>query len=705
MSARLVRCWKTAALSHRRGPEGFRVLVATPFGRDADNVSRLLSDHGFKTRAVPDAQAVAAELDEQTGVVLITEEALRGKLDTLRAALAAQPDWSDTPFILLVSRNAYRPRAGEIARLALADLTTNLIVLERPLGSLSLVSAVDTALRARRRQFDLRDRLAELDHSRAALAASEAEVRLIADSLPVLIGFIDKSLVYRFANKAYADWFYRDPADVVGLHVREVVGDEGMEARMPAMRRALAGEPAHLTLPWPHADGRRRDADIRYLPRRGADGEIDGFHVFVADVTEHVQGEELLRQTAQALEYRVRERTAALEVEMERRTTVEAALRQSQKMEAVGQLTGGIAHDFNNMLTGVIGALDMVKRKRASGRDADTDRYLDTALTSAHRAAGLTHRLLAFSRRQSLDPHALDINALVSSLQDLIRRTVTEQISVDVDLGAAEAAIADANQLESAILNLAINARDAMPEGGRLTISTSVAELDPDMAAEDARPGRYVVVAVTDTGVGMSAEVLDKVFDPFFTTKPIGQGTGLGLSMVYGFARQSGGSVRIQSRVGEGTSVKIYLPAADGAVEPKAEDQPADFARGEGQTVLLVEDESAVRLLVREVLEDLGYRAVEASDPQSAIAILNSQSAIDLLISDVGLPGMNGRQLAEVARDRRPDLPILFITGYAENAAIRAGFLGSNMAMIGKPFALDTLAAKIGEMMPEASGR
>ncbi|KSB91903.1 hybrid sensor histidine kinase/response regulator [Caulobacter vibrioides] len=692
-------------MTHRRGPEGFRVLIAAPFGRDADNVARLLSERGFETRSVPDAQAVAAELDDQTGVVLVTEEALRGKLDALRAALAAQPAWSDTPFILLVSRNTYHPRAGEIARLVLADLTTNLIVLERPLGSLSLVSAVDTALRARRRQFDLRDRLAELDHSRAALTASEAEVRLIADSLPVLIGFIDKSLVYRFANRAYADWFYRDPTEVVGRHVGEVVGAEGLEARMPAMRRALAGEPAHLILAWPHADGRRRDADIRYLPRRAADGEVDGFHVFVADVTEHVQGEELLRQTAQALEYRVRERTAALEAEMERRAGVEAALRQSQKMEAVGQLTGGIAHDFNNMLTGVIGALDMVRRKRASGRDADTDRYLETALTSAHRAAGLTHRLLAFSRRQSLDPHALDINALVSSLQDLIRRTVTEQISVDIDLGAAEAAVADANQLESAILNLAINARDAMPEGGRLTISTSVAELDADMAPEDARPGRYVVVAVADTGVGMPAEVLDKVFDPFFTTKPIGQGTGLGLSMVYGFARQSGGSVRIQSRVGEGTSVKIYLPAADGAVEAKAEDQPADVARGEGQTVLLVEDENAVRLLVREVLEDLGYHAVEASDPQSAIAVLNSSSAIDLLISDVGLPGMNGRQLAEVARDRRPDLPILFITGYAENAAIRAGFLGSNMAMIGKPFALDTLAAKISEMMPEARAR
>ncbi|MFT4253771.1 MAG: PAS domain-containing protein, partial [Caulobacter sp.] len=659
---------------------------------------------GFETRALPDARSLAADLDERTGVILITEEALQGDLAPLRGALAAQPAWSDTPFILLVSRNAYRPRAGEMARLALADLTTNLIVLERPLSSLSLVSAVDTALRARRRQFDLRDRLRELDESRAALAASEAEVRLIADSLPVLIGFIDRSLTYRFANKAYADWFYRDPAEVVGRPVAEVVGAEGMEARLPAMVRALAGEPAHLTLAWPHADGRRRDADIRYLPRRGPDGEIDGFHVFVADVTEHVQGEELLRQTAQALEYRVRERTAALEAEMERRADAEAALRQSQKMEAVGQLTGGIAHDFNNMLTGVIGALDMVKRKRASGRDGDTDRYLETALASAHRAAGLTHRLLAFSRRQSLDPHALDVNTLVSSLEELIQRTVTEQIAVQIDLGAAEAAVADANQLESAILNLAINARDAMPDGGRLTLSTSVVELDQGAAGPDGRPGRYVVVAVADTGVGMPPEVLDKVFDPFFTTKPIGQGTGLGLSMVYGFARQSGGSVRIQSRVGEGSSVKIYLPIADRAVDPIANDRLTPLSRGAGQTVLLVEDESAVRLLVREVLEDLGYRAIEASDPQSAIAILNSPGSLDLLISDVGLPGMNGRQLAELARDGRPDLPILFITGYAENAAIRAGFLGSNMAMIGKPFALDALAAKISEMMPAAAG-
>ncbi|MBO9547150.1 PAS domain-containing sensor histidine kinase [Caulobacter sp.] len=640
-------------------------------------------------------------MNENTGVVLVTDEALRGDLGPLRQALEQQAEWSDTPFILLIARNARYPGGGELARQALGDLTTNLIVLERPLSSVSLLSAVDTALRARARQFDLRDRLAELNTSRSALAASEAEVRLIADALPVLIGFIDKDLVYRFANKAYADWFYRDPAEVVGRHVGEIVGAGGLAARRPAMEQALAGEPAQFSLAWPHADGGRRDADIRYLPRRNASGEVDGFHVFVADVTDHVQGEEMLRLTAQALEQRVRDRTADLETEMERRAGVEAALRQSQKMEAVGQLTGGIAHDFNNMLTGVIGALDMIKRRRAAGRDQDTDRYLETALTSAHRAAGLTHRLLAFSRRQSLDPRALDVNALVLSLEDLIQRTVSEQIAVDFQLTADAPAVADANQLESAILNLAINARDAMPDGGRLTIETSTVDLDTRYVETrpDTRAGRYVVIAVSDTGVGMAADVLEKVFDPFFTTKPIGQGTGLGLSMVYGFAKQSGGHIRIHSQPGQGASVKIFLPLAEEEAAPAPQARPPAAADGAGRTVLLVEDESAVRLLVREVLEELGYRAIEVAEPQAAISVLKSQTPIHLMISDVGLPGMNGRQLAEVARDARPDLAILFITGYAENAAIRAGFLGSNMQMISKPFALDALAAKIGEMM------
>ncbi|MBB4857707.1 PAS domain S-box-containing protein [Novosphingobium chloroacetimidivorans] len=411
-----------------------------------------------------------------------------------------------------------------------------------------------------------------------------------------------------------------------------------------------------------------------------------------------IQAAQRLNQT---LEQKVAERTRDLEEEMASRARAEAALRQSQKMEAVGQLTGGIAHDFNNMLTGVIGGLDIVKRRIASGRTQDLDRFMDAAAASAHRAASLTARLLAFSRRQSLDARPLDVNALTASLDDLLRRTINENIALKIVPGPhAPHAIADANQLENAILNLAINARDAMPDGGQLTVEVQTVELDQAYAATepDVAPGRYVVVAVSDTGVGMPADVIEKVFEPFFTTKPIGQGTGLGLSMVYGFARQSGGQVRIHSRPGEGTSVKIYLPACEGDVAGQS-DGPRAVQEGHGQTVLVVEDDPSVRLLVREVLEELGYAPIEASDAVEAIPILRSAQAIDLLVSDVGLPGMNGRQLAEVAREHRPDLPILFVTGYAENAAIRAGFLGTNMAMITKPFAIEALAAKIGEMV------
>jgi signal transduction histidine kinase/ActR/RegA family two-component response regulator len=410
---------------------------------------------------------------------------------------------------------------------------------------------------------------------------------------------------------------------------------------------------------------------------------------------------ELLAQSQAALEVKVQERTAELQQEVAQRSRAEAALRQSQKMEAVGQLTGGIAHDFNNMLQGVIGSLDIMRRRIASDRLEDLDRFMDAATASANRAAGLTQRLLAFSRRQSLDAKPTEINSLVASLEQLIRGSVDERVQLQFVLGPdLPRAIVDANQLENALLNLAINARDAMPEGGQLTIETSAVELDE--AYVEQRPGievgAYVVVAVSDTGVGMPPELLEKVFDPFFTTKPIGQGTGLGLSMVYGFARQSGGQVRIHSEPGAGTSVKIFLPTTEAsvAVEPPVE---AHASHGDGQRVLVVEDDPAVRLLVREVLEELGYTAVEAAEPHAALPILASSTHFDLLISDVGLPGMNGRELAEIARTHRPELPILFITGYAQNAAIRAGFLGTNMSMVTKPFRLDDLAAKISELM------
>ena len=681
-------------MGHRTAAEGHRVLVLAPFGRDADSVADLLRRERYDVSVCRDLDAVADGIDEQVGVVLTTEEALATDQTRLRQVVAAQPAWSDPPFVLLAAPRAGRPVSPDVLRERLPDFI-NAVVLERPLGAASLISAVASAMRSRQKQFEMRDRLADLTASRAKLEASEAELRLVTDALPMLIGFIDRDLTYRFANRAYQDWVGLAPAQVVGRTVEQTFGAQAAAVRLAPMRRALAGESVRLELDWPHADGRPRVAEIRYLPRVRDGGVVDGFHAFVQDVTEQKRAE-------QRLEQRVAERTADLEREMAIREQAEAALRQSQKMEAVGQLTGGIAHDFNNMLTGVIGGLDIIRRRIAGGRYDDLDRFMDAASASAQRAAALTARLLAFSRRQSLDPRPTDVNALARSLEELLCRTIPETVSLRiVAADNLPLAVTDANQLENAILNLAINARDAMPDGGQLTVETSAVELDEAYAAAkpDVTPGRYVMIAVSDTGVGMSPDLLAKVFDPFFTTKPIGQGTGLGLSMVYGFAQQSGGQVRVHSRPGEGTSVKLYLPATDAASPPDAQRVGTAAVEGRGQTVLLVEDDISVRLLVRDVLEELSYTTIEAGDAKEAVPILSSGARIDLMISDVGLPGMSGRQLAEVARTHRPELPILFVTGYAENAAIRAGFLGTNMAMITKPFSLDDLAAKIGEMV------
>ncbi len=376
-------------------------------------------------------------------------------------------------------------------------------------------------------------------------------------------------------------------------------------------------------------------------------------------------------------------------------------LRQAQKMEAVGQLTGGIAHDFNNLLTGVIGSLDMMQRQFAKGDMSKMERYTTTAITSANRAAALTHRLLAFSRRQPLDPKPVSANRLVTGMEEMLRRTIGEAVRLEiVTAGGLWRTLCDPHQLESAILNLAINARDAMPEGGMLTIETCNAHLDDAYSARqrEVKPGQYVCICVTDTGVGMTADTISKAFEPFFTTKPIGQGTGLGLSMIYGFARQSEGYAKIYSEVDQGTTFKLYLPRhyGEGEDEEGHHVELGDEHRAErGEVVLVVEDETAVRSLVVDVLEELGYRALEAVDGPSGLKVLQSRRRIDLLVSDIGLPGLNGRQLADAAREHRPDLKVLFMTGYAENATIANGFLDPGMSMITKPFAIDTLATRI----------
>ncbi len=404
-----------------------------------------------------------------------------------------------------------------------------------------------------------------------------------------------------------------------------------------------------------------------------------------------------LRALNDTLELRVAERTAEL-------IHAEEKLRQSQKMEAVGQLTGGLAHDFNNLLAGISGALDLMGMRIAQGRLNDIDKYMLAAQSAAKRAAALTHRLLAFSRRQTLDPRPLDVNLLVEGMTELIQRTVGPSILVETvsapDLWSASV---DASQLENAILNLCINSRDAMPDGGRITIETANQWLDAEAAlANDLPAGEYLSLTVTDTGTGMAPGVIAKAFDPFFTTKPIGEGTGLGLSMIYGFAKQSGGQVRISSELGKGTSMCIHLPRYHGeaGASTAAPAQSAAALTGSCGTILIVDDEPTVRLLLTDVLGDLGYTLIEAADSLTGLKLLQSDVGIDLLITDVGLPGgMNGRQMADAGREVRPGLKTLFITGYAESAALGNSSLGAGMQVLTKPFSIDILATRVLELL------
>lgn len=419
---------------------------------------------------------------------------------------------------------------------------------------------------------------------------------------------------------------------------------------------------------------------------------------------------DLLQQANQRLSAEVEQRNhalgealAQLKTEASEREAIEGALRQSQKMEALGQLTGGIAHDFNNLLTGIIGSLEMISRRSNTGKPPDIQRYIDAATQSANRAATLTHRLLAFSRRQPLIPRSTDVNRLMLSMEDILRRSLKENIRMHLFAhDKLWQTLCDPHQLESALLNLIINARDAMPDGGQLTIDICNATLTPTAIAEqvDAVPGDYVCICIRDTGSGMPPDVLAHAFEPFYTTKPQGQGTGLGLSMVYGFVRQSGGYVRIDSAPERGTEVRLYLPRYAHADLPEAAQVLDDKSHtAPGLTVLVVEDEQTVRELVLEVLQDFACVTLQAPDGLAGLAILESAQTVDLLISDIGLPGLNGRQLADAARVKRPGLPILLMTGYAENAALAGGFPEQGMQLLIKPFTLAELTGRIRTML------
>ncbi|MGA1797710.1 ATP-binding protein [Sphingomonas sp. 4RDLI-65] len=518
-----------------------------------------------------------------------------------------------------------------------------------------------------------RDVTAEREVSEALLAA-ELRIKAVFDTTMLFQGFMDADGILLDSNATSLAAIELPLADVVGRPFWDTpwfTGTPGMPDRIrDAVHLTRAGTLFEREVVL-HLPTGVRSFDLSMRPVVDASGKVIGIVPEGAETTQRRQAEE--------------------------------SLRQAQKMEAVGQLTGGIAHDFNNLLAGMMGNLELLQLRIGQGRLDSVDRFVTAAQAAGQRAAALTQRLLAFSRRQTLDPKPTDINQLVAGMEDLLRRSVGPAVSIEIaPTRDASTSLIDSGQLENALLNLCINGRDAMPEGGVLTIETAAARIDGDGARRhDMAPGDYVVLAVTDTGTGMPPEVIARAFDPFYTTKPLGQGTGLGLSMIYGFARQSGGQVRVRSKVGTGSTISIYLPRHHGAATEKA--VPTDAVglqgNGTGRTVLVVDDEPAIRELIDEVLDELGYTVLSAIDGASGLKVLEAGTHVDLLVTDVGLPGgMNGRQVADAARVLRPGLKVLFITGYVENAAVGNGQLEPGMEVLTKPFSLDTLTTRIRDL-------
>jgi PAS domain S-box-containing protein len=537
------------------------------------------------------------------------------------------------------------------------------------------------------------------------LRESERRFRNMADNTPMMMWVTDPSGYCTYLNRTWYAFTGQTQAGAEGFGWLDATHPDDRARAQEVFETANAAQqPFSLEYRLRRADGAYRWAIDAASPRFDGAGEYLGYVGSVVDIDDRREVENALRATDAAL----RELNATLEARVEDRTielqAAHESLRQSQKMEAVGQLTGGIAHDFNNLLAGISGSLELLAKRLDQGRFNELDRFIVSARGAADRAAALTQRLLAFSRRQTLDPKPVDLNRLILGMDELVRRS----IGPNVELKAAPAqdlwpTTVDPSQLENSLLNLCINARDAMaPVGGRLTIETLNTVLD-DRAARrlDLSPGDYVCLRVTDTGAGMTPDVRDRVFDPFFTTKPLGEGTGLGLSMVHGFVRQSGGQVDVRSEVGNGTTMCLFLPRHCGALGDEGE--PGDGVpaqTGRGERLLVIDDDETVRALVAEVLAEAGYDVIQARDGPSGLDILRSDRRIDLLVSDVGLPGgMNGRQVADAARDMRPGLKVLFITGYAENAAVGNGQLAPGMAVMTKPFAMADLARRVHDLI------
>jgi PAS domain S-box-containing protein len=684
------------------GPSSERAVILAPKGRDAAVAAALIQEAGFHANVCGDLTELLHEIESGAGLAVIADEAIKtADLRPLVAWLNGQPPWSDFPIVLLTHQGGGPERNPDAARLV--NALGNVTYLERPFHPTTLVSIVGSAVRGRRRQYQARAILADLTESEGLLQTAlnaghlgTLELRLPEFELDV--------------SDTCASFFGRKPGEPFSFEdLQASIHPEDRERRLEVLQRAIRdGSDYQIEYRniWP--DGSVHWVDTRARVVRRPDGGIQSLVGVCSDITARktadIERDNLLSQLAAertalselsaTLEQRVEERTTELMKEVSAREKAQEQLRQAQKMETIGQLTGGVAHDFNNLLMAVMGNLDLLRKRMPD--DPKLHRLVDGALQGAERGASLTQRLLAFARQQDLRAVAVDLKTLIAGMTDLLDRSLGPRVVLRLDIpdGLPPARI-DANQLELAILNLAINARDAMPDGGSIDIR--IAEYQAKKGDATLQPGRYLKLSVVDTGTGMSPETLKRAVEPFFSSKPLGKGTGLGLSMVHGLAVQLGGALQLTSAVGKGTSATLVLPVATVAPEVESATPSAPKAR-RSAVILFVDDDPLIAMSTAEMLEDLGHRVIGVNSGQRALDILKSEQPLDLMMTDHMMPGMTGLELVAASRDVRPKLPVLLATGYAElpeGAQI-------DLPRLAKPYHQDQLRDRLDQLLAEA---
>ncbi|KAA0577110.1 ATP-binding protein [Azospirillum sp. Sh1] len=681
-----------------------RALILAPHGRDSTVASALLGEVGIAAHACPDLPALCAALEDGAGLLILAEEAVRtADLQGLVAWIGAQPPWSDLPVILLTLRGAGAERTPEAARLT--ELLGNVTFVERPFHPTTLISVVRTCLRGRRRQYEARARLVERERLLADLADERARFETLVEHLPVGVNLMDRNGRTILSNPAFRRFL---PDGVIPS--RRPDGEESWitydaQGRLLSRDRfpgacALRGETVSgMEFIYRSTGEQPVWTRVSGVPVRDSTGKAAGALAVIVDISDQKAAQEALQRLTETLESKVQERTRELAATLDQlrdeirdRERAEEQLRQTQKLETLGQLTGGVAHDFNNLLMAVLGNLELLRKRLPA--DPTTERLFDGAMQGAQRGATLTQRLLAFARRQDLQPQAVDLTGLLDGMKTLLERSVGPRVVIRIDARPATVpALIDPNQLELAILNLAVNARDAMPDGGTLTVTVDEV---PVPVASGLPSGSYPYVSVRDTGTGMDEGTLARAIEPFFSTKGIGKGTGLGLSMVHGLAVQSGGAFRLSSVPGQGALVELWLPKATMPAQA-AELPPAPAADVSPAVVLVVDDDALIAMSTVDMLADLGHTVIEAGSGVEALELLRSGQAVDLLLTDYAMPGMTGVELAQAARAMAPDLPVLLATGYAD---LPEGVV-ADLPRLAKPYTQNQLAVATAKLLAE----